>query len=315
MLSLTTYVDDVYISTMAPSNLDLLDRTALVTGATSGIGRATAVALARRGARLIVPARSLDKARGVVATLPSVPGGAGGHVVRELDLADLASVAAFAEATPETIDLLVNNAGVSSPTLRRTADGHELQLGTNHLGHFALTAALLPQVTGRVVSVASQAERMSRLDVADLTPGHLDWHDRPYDASRAYADSKLANLLFTLELDRRLRAAGSAVRAVAAHPGLVVTAIYDRRDGRRPGIWDRLLPVLGQSPEAGALPVLMAATGDLEGGTFTGPKHLFHMRGGAEIIGRSARARDGALARALWTASEQLTGVRAPLPG
>ncbi|RYB91982.1 SDR family NAD(P)-dependent oxidoreductase [Nocardioides oleivorans] len=294
---------------------DLAGRTALVTGATSGIGRATAVALARRGARIIVPARTLSKGHAVASTLPAVPDGVDDHLVRELDLADLTSVAAFAEATHETIDLLVNNAGVSSPTLRRTADGHELQLGTNHLGHFALTSALLPRVTGRIVSVASQAERMSRLDVADLTPGHLDWHDRPYDASRAYADSKLANLLFTLELERRLRAAGSPVKALAAHPGLVVTAIYDRRDGRRPGLWDRLLPIVGQSPEAGALPVVMAATADLPGGTFTGPKHLLHMRGGAEVIGRSARARDVALAQALWTASEQLTGVRAELAG
>lgn len=293
---------------------DLTGRTALVTGATSGIGRATAVALARRGARLIVPARSLSKAHAVVATLPATSDG-GDHLVRELDLADLSSVAAFAEATHETIDLLVNNAGVSSPTLQRTADGHELQLGTNHLGHFALTSALLPRVTGRIVTVASQAERMSRLDVARTTPRHLDWHDRPYDASRAYADSKLANLLFTLELDRRLRTAGSTVRALAAHPGLVVTAIYDRHDGRRPGLWDRLLPIVGQSPEAGALPVLMAATADLPGGTFTGPQHLLHMRGGAEAIGRSARARDVELAQALWTASEQMTGVRAPLAG
>ncbi|GAA1931229.1 SDR family NAD(P)-dependent oxidoreductase [Nocardioides hwasunensis] len=302
------------MSSTSPSP-DLTGRTALVTGATSGIGRAVAIALARRGARIIVPARSLPKAHAVVAALPTVPDGGGDHVVRELDLADLTSVASFAEATPEAIDLLVNNAGVASPILRRTADGHELQFGTNHLGHFALTSALLPRVTGRIVTVASQAERMSRLDVASLTAHHLDWHDRPYDASRAYADSKLANLLFTLELDRRLRAAGSTVRALAAHPGIVVTAIYDRRDGRRAGLWDRLLPIIGQSADAGALPVLMAATADLPGGTFTGPKHLLHMRGGAQVIGRSARARDGALAQALWTASEHLTGVRAPLPG
>lgn len=294
---------------------DLAGRTALVTGSTSGIGRATAAALARRGARVIVAARSLSKARSVVETLPRVSDRGGEHLVRELDLADLSSVAAFAEATPESIDLLVNDAGVSSPTLQRTVDGHELQFGTNHLGHFALTAALLPRITGRIVTVASQAERMSRLDLAGLAPHRLDWRDRPYDGSRAYADSKLANLLFTLELDRRLRTAGSPVRALAAHPGLVVTAIYDRRDGRRPGLWDRLLPILGQSPEAGALPVLMAATADLPGGTFTGPEHLMHMRGGAQVIGRSSRARDVALAQALWEASEQLTGVRAPLAG
>ncbi len=200
--------------------------------------------------------------------------------------------------------MLVNNAGVASSTLQRTADGFELQLGTNHLGHFLLTNLLLPQVTSRVVTVASQAERASRLDVTDL-----NWHRRDFRAQRAYADSKLANLLFTAELDRRLREAGSPVRAMAAHPGLVVTAIYDDPQRTRPGLWDRLLPLVGQQADQGALPVLLAATGDLPSGTFTGPRHLLHMRGGAEVIGRSARAKDPALARGLWAASAQLTGL------
>jgi len=289
--------------TNSPAASDLAGRTILITGATSGIGRATAAAVAARGARVVLAVRNPDKGRLVAAGLP---GAAGSHVVRELDLADLDSVRRFADQTTEQVDVLVNNAGVSSSTLRRTADGFESQFGTNHLGHFLLTTLLLPQVTSRAVTVSSQAERMGRLDLADL-----NWHRRRYAGGRAYADSKLANLLFTLELARRLREAGSPVRALAAHPGLVVTAIYDRPAGEKPGLWDRVLPVLGQGPDQGALPVLHAITGDLPGGTFTGPQHLFHMRGGAQIITMSAAARDTTLQTDLWAASEEMTRVAA----
>ncbi|WP_111768487.1 SDR family NAD(P)-dependent oxidoreductase [Nakamurella deserti] len=277
-------------------------RTVMITGATSGIGRATAVALADRGARIVLAVRDTVKGERVAAALP---GAEGTHLVRELDLADLGSVRRFAAGFAGPVDVLVNNAGVSAQRLQRTVDGHELQFGVNHLGHFLLTALLLPQIAGRVVTVASQAERMARPDLDDV-----DWRRRPFDGSRAYADSKLANLLFTMELDRRLRASGSPVRALAAHPGLVVTAIYDHPAGHRPGVWDRLLPMVGQEPEAGALPVLLAVAGDLPGGTFTGPRHLMHMRGGATVIGRSARAKDVELAASLWTLSEQQTDVR-----
>lgn len=286
---------------------DVSGTTIVITGATSGIGRATATALAAAGARIVLAVRNTDKGRAVAATLARPADGAGQHRVQALDLADLSSVSRFAaqmQDSGEVIDILINNAGVSSSRLARTADGFEVQVGTNHLGHFALTTLLLPQITARVVTVSSQAERMGRLDLDDL-----QWQRRPYNAARAYADSKLANLLFTAELDRRLRAEGSAVRALAAHPGLVTTAIYDDPHRTRRGLWDRLVPVLGQDAEHGALPVLMAATGDLPGGTFTGPRHLAHMRGGAQVIGRSARAKDPELARALWQASEQLTGV------
>jgi NAD(P)-dependent dehydrogenase (short-subunit alcohol dehydrogenase family) len=209
----------------------------------------------------------------------------GEHEVRALDLADLASVRRFAEQTTGPVDVLVDNAGVSSSTLQRTRDGFELHFGTHHLGHFLLTTLLLPQITGRVVTVASQAERAGRLDLADVNR-----HHREFLGQRAYADSELANLLFTAELDRRLRAAGSPVQAMAAHPGLVVTAIHDDPQRTRRGLWDRLLPVLEQQPDHGALPVLLAVTGTLPSGAFTGPRHLAHMRGGAQVIGRSARA-------------------------
>ena len=279
------------------------DGTVIITGGTSGIGRATAVALARTGSRIILAARNEEKGRAAASTLPGAPGT---HRVRALDLARLETVEAFAGGIDEPISVLVNNAGVESKSLQRTADGHELQFGTNHLGHFLLTTLLLPQITDRVVTVASQAERMARLDLDDP-----DWHRRPYRAGRAYADSKLANLLFTFELDRRLLASGSNVRALAAHPGLVKTAIYDRPSGQRPNLWDRLVPILGQEPEDGALPSLLAASSDLPGGTFVGPRRMMHMRGGAEVIGRSKQAQDPHLAARLWSLSEQMTAAGA----
>ncbi|MEJ8283114.1 SDR family NAD(P)-dependent oxidoreductase [Curtobacterium citreum] len=279
------------------------DETVIITGGTSGIGRATAVALAGSGARIILAVRNEEKGRAVVSALPGVPGT---HRVRRLDLARLDTVEAFADGIDEPIAILVNNAGVESKDLERTAEGHELQFGTNHLGHFLLATLLLPHVTDRVVTVASQAERMARLDLTDL-----DWYRRTYNAGRAYADSKLANLLFTSELDRRLLASGSRVRALAAHPGLVKTAIYERPAGQRPNLWDRLVPVLGQEPEDGALPSLMAASADLPGGTFVGPRRMMHMRGGAEVIGRSKQAQDPEIAARLWSISEELTAVDA----
>lgn len=280
----------------APTN-----ETVIITGGTSGIGRATAVALAESGSRIILAVRNQEKGQAVAVTLP---GTLGTHRVLPLDLARLETVRDFADCIDEPIAILVNNAGVESKDLQRTADGHELQFGTNHLGHFLLTTLLLPHITDRVVTVASQAERMARLDLDDL-----DWHRRPYQASRAYADSKLANLLFTSELDRRLRTSGSRVRALAAHPGLVKTAIYDRPAGQRPNLWDRLVPILGQEPEDGALPSLLAASADLRGGTFVGPRRMMHMRGGAEVISQSKQARNPETAARLWSISERMTAA------
>ncbi|MFS7879597.1 MULTISPECIES: oxidoreductase [Streptomyces] len=276
-------------------NPDLTGKTAIVTGANSGIGLATAKALAGYGARVVFAVRDTVKGRSAAVAAP------GDVEVRHLDLADLASIRRFAADWREPIHLLINNAGVSVPELERTVDGFELQFGTNHLGPFALTNLLLPYVTGRVVTLASQSERMGRINLDDL-----NWERTAYKQSSAYATSKLANVLFSSELQRRLNAAGSSVLAVAAHPGLVATNMYDRSTGLGTRL---MLRLLAQDPEEGALPVLYAATGDVPGDGFTGPEHWMHMRGGAELISRSKTARDADIARQLWDASEKLTGV------
>ncbi len=281
---------------------DMAGKTVIVTGASSGIGLATTRTLAAAGAHVVLAVRSIEKGRAAATAIVGVT------EVRELDLASLDSVRAFAARWDGGIDLLINNAGVSGPSLAHTADGSEIQFGTNHLGHFALTNLLLEQITGRVVTVSSQAERLGRIDFDDL-----NWERKPYRSSRAYAQSKLANLLFTAELQRRLSAAGSAVLAVAAHPGFVATNIYSHA-GRRPsGLSAFAIRLLAQDADGGALPVLYAAVGDIPGNSFTGPRHLAHMRGAPELIGRSATAQDTALASRLWTVSEQLTGISCPL--
>jgi NAD(P)-dependent dehydrogenase (short-subunit alcohol dehydrogenase family) len=283
---------------------DLTGQAVIVTGASSGIGRAAATALARAGARVVLAVRDTTKGKAAATAMPGMT------EARELDLASLDSVRAFAAGWQGPISLLVNNAGVSPPSLARTADGFELGFGTNHLGHFALTNLLLRQVTGRVVTVASQAERLARLDLDDP-----NWQHRDYRQSRAYADSKLANVLFTAELQRRLAGAGSSVLAIAAHPGLVATGIYHHDGPRRPAdlAWAIAIRVLAQDPAHGALPVLYAAVADIPGNSFTGPAHFAHMRGAPQLIDRSRTAQDPDFARRLWAISEQLTGVRFPL--
>jgi NAD(P)-dependent dehydrogenase (short-subunit alcohol dehydrogenase family) len=299
MLSLSTLagMPDLDASTIP----DLSGRTVVVTGASSGIGEATAARLAVAGARVVLAVRNADKGEAAARRMT------GTVEVRPLDLASLDSIRSFAETWDTPIDVLINNAGVSARTLQRTTDGFELDFGTNHLGHFALTLLLLRHLTGRVVTVASQAERAARLDLEDP-----NWERRVYQPGQAYNDSKLANLLFTAEMERRLRADGSSVRALAAHPGLVTTAIYDRAADAPRTFWDRILPVLGQDAAHGALPVLFAATQDVPSGSFAGPRHLMHMRGGAQRIGRSARAKDPLLARRLWDISEELTHTAYP---
>jgi NAD(P)-dependent dehydrogenase (short-subunit alcohol dehydrogenase family) len=283
------------------SNADIPDmagKTVIVTGANSGIGLATARALAGAGARVAFAVRSVEKGRAAAsATL-------GNTEVRALDLASLDSVRAFADGWNEPIDLLINNASAPTPPKRRrTADGFELQFGTGHLGHFALTNLLAKRVTGRVVTLSSQAERFGRIDFEDLGL------DKSYSAQRAYARVKLANILFSAELQRRLDAAGSGVRANAAHPGMVATPIY-----RESGFMTKVMArTMGQSAEGGALPVLYAAVADIPGDSFAGPSRFMHMRGAPELISRSVTARDAELARRLWAVSEQLTGVAWPL--
>jgi NAD(P)-dependent dehydrogenase (short-subunit alcohol dehydrogenase family) len=300
-------VGSAYIEAMSDFDVTKMPRmagkTVIVTGSNSGIGRSAAKVLVGAGARVVLAVRDTAKGKEAAKEI-------GGAVeVRELDLADLRSVRQFADAWTGPLDILVNNAGVGNQGgIKRTADGFEMMFGTNHLGHFALTSLLLEHVTERVVTVASQAERMARLDLDDP-----NWRERPYKGSRAYSDSKLANLLFTAELQRRLTKSGSKVRAIAAHPGFVSTNIYVNAEPKRLSFGSLFIRLAAQGPDAGALPVLYAAVGDLPGDSFTGPEHLMHMRGGAELIKQSRTARDPDLAQRLWDVSEQLTGVHAAI--
>jgi NAD(P)-dependent dehydrogenase (short-subunit alcohol dehydrogenase family) len=278
-------------------------RSVIVTGANSGIGRAAAGAFAGAGARVVLAVRDLEKGRAAAAAMPGEP------EVRRLDLASLASVREFAAAWEGDIDLLINNAGVMAPPLTRTADGFELQLGTNHLGHFALTNLLLDHITGRVVTVSSTGHRMGRIDFDDL-----NWERKPYRAWRAYGQSKLANLLFTAELQRRLTAAGSPVLATAAHPGYASTNLQFHSQRR---LFDLIGAVgnrlLAQDEQGGALPTIYAAVADIPGNSFAGPGGFMEQRGPAKLVGRSNAANDAEVARRLWDVSEELTGVRFPL--
>jgi NAD(P)-dependent dehydrogenase (short-subunit alcohol dehydrogenase family) len=278
-------------------------RTFVVTGANSGIGLAAARGLGRAGARVVLAVRDVAKGGVAAASIEGRP------EVRELDLADLASVRAFADGWDGPIDVLINNAGVMAVPERRTRDGFELQFGTNHLGHFALTNLLLPHVRHRVVVVASGAHRMGSIDLDDL-----NWERRGYQRWRAYGQSKLANLLFMSELQRRLDEAGSSVRALGAHPGYAATNLQHRTESvvqnAIMAIGNRLV---AQSDEMGALPTLFAATQDLPGATYVGPDGFGEQRGHPKVVGRSAAARDTETAARLWELSEELTGVAFPL--
>ncbi len=281
---------------------DLSGQTVIVTGANSGIGRAGATALASAGARVVLAVRDPGKGEAAAAAM------SGATEVRPLDLARLDSVREFAAAWQGPIDLLINNAGVMIPPLTRTPDGFELQFGTNHLGHFALTNLLLPQVTGRVVTVSSDAHRGGAIDFDDL-----NWERKRYRAWRAYGQSKLANLLFTSELQRRLRQAGSPVKATAAHPGYAATNLQSHSGSRLMKVAMEQLGnrLLAQDAAGGALPMLYAAVADIPGDSFAGPGFL-GLRGAPKLVARSAAARDEDVARRLWTVSETLTGVTFP---
>jgi NAD(P)-dependent dehydrogenase (short-subunit alcohol dehydrogenase family) len=277
-------------------------RTVVVTGGNSGIGLVAARELARAGARTVITARDPQRGARAAATIT------GDVEVRNLDLADLSSVRAFADAWEGDIDVLVNNAGVMIPPRATTTDGFELQFGTNHLGHFALTNLLLEHVTDRVVTVSSGAHRGAHVDLDDP-----NWERREFRNWAAYGQSKLANLLMTLELDRRLRAAGSPVRALAAHPGYAATNLQSATTNPVQRIGMRIANrVIAQDDAAGALPTLFAASQDLPGASYVGPDGLGEMRGGPVLVGRTAAASDAEVARRLWTLSEELTGVRAP---
>ncbi len=278
-------------------------KTVIVTGASSGIGQAAARALAGAGAHVVLAVRDTEKGRAAAAAMPGVT------EVREVDLASLESVRAFAAGTDGSIDLLINNAGVMGTPLTRTADGFELQFGTNHLGHFALTNLLLPRITGRVVTVSSGVHRIGSIDFDDLNAER-----KPYRPWRAYGQSKLANLLFTAELARRLTAAGSSVLATAAHPGYAATNLqFHSQRGPVDVLFKIGNRLVAQDQDGGALPTLYAAVADVPGNSFAGPGGFMEQRGAPKLVGRSAAAQDAEVARRLWQVSEQLTGVQFPL--
>ena len=290
-------------------------RRAIVTGANSGLGFETALALAAHGADVTLAVRDTAKGEAAVEQIRARAPQASLEV-RRLDLADLASIDEFAwlwrEAHPEGLDLLINNAGIMAIPRRETADGFEMQLGTNHLGHFALTGRLLEAIRpdGRIVTVSSQAHRMGRMDFDDLMG------ERKYGAWRAYGQSKLANLLFMRGLAERLERAGSTVASVAAHPGYASTHLQAvgpemRGQGWMTKVMGGVNKVLAQSAAMGALPTLYAATYPaIRSGDYVGPDGLGEQRGHPRLVGMTESARDDAAANRLWTVSEDLTGVR-----
>ena len=298
-------------------------RRAIITGANSGIGFPVALALARAGAAVVIASRDRTRGEDAVARIRrEVP--SADVAFAELDLASLASIRAFAAhefARGEPLDLLINNAGVYSPPQRReTADGFELQFGTNVLGHFALTALLLPALeraaakpaaeSPRVVTLASIAHKLGQLNFADLQ------YKTHYSPNKTYQQSKLADLIFAFELDRRLRGSGSRIASVAAHPGVANTNLFQvgtfnaLERGIRRGA-GHVIGLLLNDASQGALPTIYAATSpDAVSGGYYGPQGLFEMRGGDVGPAKVApQARDPAAAARLWTLCEELTGI------
>ncbi len=291
----------------------LSGRTAVVTGANSGLGQVTARELARAGASVIIACRNTGKGEDAAAAIRAAIGPDADVAVGRLDLADLASVREFADrvaAEHERLDLLINNAGVMAPPRRLTADGFESQLGTNHLGHFALTGLLLGRLLAapapRVVTVSSHMHRLGRIRFDDPQS------ERRYNNWLAYSQSKLANLMFCFELDRRAIAAGTVLTSVASHPGYAATNLQFA--GPQKPLERAVMQVgnrvIAQGAEMGALPSLYAATvADLPGGSFVGPDGFMENRGYPRIVTASGRAYDHEAWRRLWELSERLTGV------
>ena len=300
---------------MAPSKWTAVDipdqagRVAVVTGANSGLGFVTARELARAGARVVLASRSAEKGRDAASRIVSaVPGVDVSAAI--LDLADLDSVRAFVATAPDRLDLLINNAGVMAAPRRLTKDGFESQFGTNHLGHFALTGLLLGRLLAapapRVVTVSSTMHRGGKIDFDDLQG------ERKYSRWGAYSQSKLANLMFCFELQRRAVAADTALLSLAAHPGYASTNLQAAGTDR---FYERWFMAIGnrlfaQSADMGALPTLYAATvPDLPGGTYVGPGGRSEQRGYPKVVTAAGKAYDEAAWRRLWEVSEQLTGV------
>ncbi len=297
---------------------DQSGKSAVVTGSNIGLGLATARELARAGAKVIMAVRNLQKGESARSEIRAAVPDAD-VTVSQLDLADLASVREFAErlvGQQDRLDLLINNAGVMAPPRRTTADGFESQFGTNHLGHFALTGLVLGHLLKapepRVVTVSSPGHRIGKIDFDDLQ------RERRYNNWLAYGQSKLANLMFTFELNRRAVQAGTALKSYAAHPGYSATNLqfagpahfYERLGG---AIGNRLI---AQSADMGALPTLFAATvPDLPGGSFVGPDGFLEQRGHPHLVTAAGKAYDQETWRRLWDVSEELTGVRYPFDG
>lgn len=285
---------------------DLSGKTAVVTGANSGIGLETAAALLGAGARVIFACRSEERARAAIEEIGEERAGDRAQV-EPLDLADLESVRAFVGRFCEGNDrlhILVNNAGVMIPPLERTAQGFESQMGINHLGHFALTGLLLDLLLAtpgaRVVVVSSLMHRLEALDLEDM-----GWEARRYNRWKAYGASKLANLLFMRDLARRARAAGADLVATASHPGWTNTELQ-----KHSGFATFFNPLLAQKRAMGALPSIRAATEPgVKGGEFFGPGGVFEIKGPPKRVNIRGRAHDNELARALWDLSAELTGV------
>lgn len=273
-------------------------RTVIITGANSGLGAVAARELARVGATVVMAVRDIRKGDTAARQMT------GDVDVRRLDLQDLASVQSFADGI-DRADVLINNAGIMAVPYALTVDGFERQIATNHLGHFALTNLLLPRITDRVVTVSSMVHWRGVIDVEDL-----NWTRRPYSAYLAYSQSKLANLMFTSELHRRLVAAGSPVRALAAHPGYSKTQLL-QTSGRNLGdLLKSATAALATSADFGARQILYAAAHDLPGDAYVGPR--FGMFGSTQPVGRSSLARSTETAAALWDVSERLTSVKFP---
>ena len=283
-------------------------RLAIVTGANSGLGRLDALELTRHGAEVVIACRSVDKGEVVAEEIESATGSR--PRVLELDLGSLESVRGFADTfAGARVDLLINNAGVMMTPQRKTSDGFELQLGTNHLGHFALTGLLLDALersdSARIVTLSSNEHKGGKIDFDDLQ------HERSYSPRGAYQRSKLANAVFAIELDRRLRAAGSSTISTFAHPGYSATNLQSSGPtGVAKAVMKISNRVLAQSAERGVLPTLYAATAaDVEGGEYYGPDGIGEFRGYPTKAEAIPTAHDPETGTRLWTVSEELTGV------
>jgi NAD(P)-dependent dehydrogenase (short-subunit alcohol dehydrogenase family) len=284
-----------------PSDIaDQTGRTFVVTGANGGLGAETSKALAAKGATVIMACRNLDKARPIAEAID------GDVRLERLDLADLSSVRAFADGV-DSVDVLINNAGLMNVPFSRTKDGFETQFGVNHLGHFALTGLLLDRIRDRVVTLASIAHKQTpKLWIDDL-----NYENRRYVRSLAYAQAKLANLMFARELHRRLRESGSSTRSYAVHPGVSSTDLFARTDTPLDLIAKPAVRLIGHSPAHAAHSTLFAATTpDADPDTYWGPARLFQTRGPVEPSPSSRLSQDRELWRRLWEESERLTGVK-----